>query len=154
MPIPQEIPAFNSEDPAANILWDFELAGTVLRGLVTRGPFSLLAYIGVPREHWLAEMEELELSCHFGITFRGAGGDGGALPANWFWYGWDYAHFSDQLLPAPGFAVGRAIGGSKAWTVAEVVEDILDTAVVLLDSLRSAEQTVEGANWAALGKTP
>lgn len=135
------IPAFNSTDLRANILQDMQLAGTPFRGLVVRGEFSLLAYVGVPRSHWLADMVELEFDCHFGVTFRGHG-DGGLRPADWYWYGWDYAHYTDRLLPNPRMSDFHG-PGSRTRSVEEVVEDLLDVALPLFRALQQAEASTK-----------
>lgn len=134
-----EIPAYDLENPEANILRDLPLAGTPLRGLVVRGEFCLLAYVGVPEEHWLADMDELEFPCHFGINFRGLG-DGRMRPQGWYWYGWDYGHCTDLLLPHPVLdVVLPAFPGARARSVAEVEEDVLDAALSLWHALEEAQ---------------
>lgn len=77
-------------------VFDQLLAGTPFRGLVLKGQPGYCAYIGVPESHWLADMEGLQFACHWGVTFRGPGGDG-IRPEGWYWYGWDYQHAGDFL---------------------------------------------------------
>lgn len=127
-------------DPA--VLQDFLIAGTPLRGLIVQGPFSLCAYLGVPREHWLAHMEELDFPCHWGVTFS-AEGDGELRPADWYWYGWDYAHAGDALQLPPELKAllpeslrpGRQ---AKQWTVEEVEHEVIDSAQALFEQIHSA----------------
>ncbi len=128
------------------LLKDFLLPGTPFRGLILRSEYCPCAYIGVPQSHWLADMESLEFRCHFGVTFNGPGGDS-QRPAGWYWYGWDYGHFTDFLdLPAEvkahfeetGLPIPFSTG--KRWTVEEIEHDIVDVAVGLLESLEQAER--------------
>lgn len=152
-PIP---PARYARDfPELGPLRVVEDPGGSLKGLVIRGPFSFCAYAGVPVDHALAELEELELDCHHGITFRGMG-DGELRPAGYFWYGWDYGHCTDVLVMPPGLTrelppslretVERleqlmANTGfhspfkSKDWTIEEVEQDVVEVMVVLREQL-------------------
>lgn len=134
------------------ILADIQLSGTVIRGLVKQGPFSLLGYLGVPNGHWAAAAEELEFDCHGGITFRDEG-DGEILPAGWYWYGWDYAHASDLLSLPPELMqnlpkhlsdyFANRVG--KAWTLEEVKEELLDSAIRLWHQLATTQRTCVNA---------
>lgn len=70
-----------------------------LRFIVLRGPAALCAYVGVPLSHPLAghSYEDLPIECHGGLTYANSGGgDRSFLPADFFWYGWDYAHCYDK----------------------------------------------------------
>ncbi len=119
----------DGHEPA--ILRDFLIAGTPLRGLVVQGPFSLCAYLGVPLEHWLAQVDELQFDCHWGVTFAGEG-DGQIRPAGWYWYGWDYAHAGDAMdFPEAVRALlpeGLRQPRGKRWTVDEVEHEVIDAA--------------------------
>ena len=132
------------------IEFDSQLVGTPFRGLILQGFAGYCAYIGVPQEHWLADMEELEFVCHYGITFRGPGGDG-IRPEGWYWYGWDYQHSGDKrFFPAEFLEVvpeelKAHLTGGKEWTVAEIEQDIMDAAMALLDALQAANGAVEKA---------
>lgn len=132
------------------IEFDRQLAGTPFRGLILHGFAGYCAYIGVPQDHWLADMEELEFDCHYGITFRGAGGDG-IRPEGWYWYGWDYQHFCDkrtfpaEFLEAVPEELKAHLTGGKEWTVAEIEHDIMDAAVALLEALQVANGAIEKA---------
>jgi hypothetical protein len=129
------------------VLADIQLSGTVIRGLVKQGPFSLLGYLGVPDGHWAAAAEELDFACHGDITFRGEG-DGENLPAGWYWYGWDYAHAFDRLtLPPelirnlPNHLVDYFANRSgKAWAPEEVKEEMLDAAIRLWHQLANTQR--------------
>lgn len=138
------------------ILKDFPIAGTPLRGLILQGPFALCAYLGVPKDHWLAEMQSVRFKCHFGVTFSDYG-DGELRPADWFWYGWDYAHHTDRwVLPeeAPEelkqlaeriHAFAPKPRSQKAWTLEEVECDVIDAAMDLHEQLITARQKSEQA---------
>lgn len=138
------------------ILKDFPIAGTDLRGLIIQGPFALCAYVGVPKDHWLAEMQSVRFKCHYGITFADYG-DGELRPNDWFWYGWDYAHHCDQwVLPddaaqelkdamARFASLGLPGSKGKAWTVAEVECEVIDAALDLQEQLITARQKSEQA---------
>ena len=134
-----------------SVLKDFAIVGTPLRGLVLRGPFSLCAYLGVPQQHWLADIDDLEFPCHWGVTFRQAG-DGALWPAGWFWFGWDYGHAGDfidvpdeirvleDLLPPEMRKMlnGGFLRKGKNWTVEEVEHDLVDAALSLNETLENA----------------
>ncbi|MFN9475136.1 hypothetical protein [Acidovorax sp.] len=126
------------------ILYDNLLAGTPFRGLIIQGFSGLCAYLGVPQDHWMADMSSLTFECHHDVTFRGEG-DGDLRPEGWYWYGWDYQHLSDQTnFPADMLALMppefvKLIPKGKNWTVAEVEQDLVDSALHLLESLRDVE---------------
>ncbi|WP_157266534.1 hypothetical protein [Azohydromonas aeria] len=153
---------FTPQPPLA----DFPIAGTPLRALVLRGPMSLLAYIGVPLDHWAAGTD-LDFRCHWGITFEGEG-EGMMRPAGWYWWGWDYGHCTDVVdLPplSPEWqeriddfrrallehfndwredrglepVTGFTPMEQKRWTAAEVVEDVMDVAMNVKAALEAAE---------------
>ena len=105
-------------------------SGTVLhnefsdgvRFIVMRGPGSLTAYVGVPKDHPLAGMDYDSLpriDCHGGLTYSGIGKE---WPKGFYWYGWDYAHSGDCAFYyddlAPIFK-----GSDKKWLVEDVIED-------------------------------
>lgn len=109
----------------------------------------MCAYIGVPEDHWLADMDALHFDCHWGVTFNGPGGDS-IRPAGWYWYGWDYAHYGDQLrIPDEIQAIFKENGlvspfsQGKRWTLEELEHDIIDVAVNLRQALLGAEQVAE-----------
>ena len=131
----------------SHALKDFLLPDTPFRGLILRGPYCLLAYIGVPQSHWLSDMEALQFECHHSVTFNGPG-DGEMRPAGWHWYGWDYGHAGDFVEMPAGFADLVAEVGldpahllsGKRWTIEEVELDIIDVAIRLQASLEKAER--------------
>lgn len=143
--------------PEGTVCVDLQEPQTGLRGMVIRGPFSFCAYVGAPENHALYSLEELEFRCHFGITFRGQGSEVGCLPAGWYFFGWDYAHFTDRLAldPLQGLVFGdsreaealqalfeKTTSGQfrKDWTVEEVTEDVLDVLVELREALQQSER--------------
>lgn len=140
--------------PALPVLWDKPLAGTPFRGLILRTHYCYCAYIGVPQDHWLADMQELQFECHWGVNFREPG-DGGLRPAGWFWYGWDYGHAGDQtfLLQSmpPELAemlpegLKRHLGAGKSWTLAEIEQDLIDAAVSLAHAMARADHASNAA---------
>jgi hypothetical protein len=137
-------------------LLDYELVGTPFRGLVIRTPFALCAYIGVPKNHWIANMPELQFRCHWGVTFSGEG-DGIARPKDFYWYGWDYGHAGDAIdlsaeikvdMPAEVIEMLEKINSigffgkpAKKWTLAEVEQDLLDAAMGLAETIETARET-------------
>jgi|GEM_PF-6979487 len=142
--------------PALPVLWDKPLAGTPFRGLILRTAYCYCAYIGVPQEHWLADMQELQFECHWGVNFREPG-DGRVQPASWFWYGWDYGHAGDQtfLLQSmpPEIAemlpegLKQHLGAGKSWTLAEIEQDVIDAAVSLSHAMaRSGHDVARALN--------
>ncbi len=98
------------------------------RFIIMRGPNSLCAYVGVPKEHPLADInyDNLPISCHGGLTFGGGGGGKGCFPENYYWYGWDYSHFNDAAFYSldPRYAGLRDMSTNKHWTVGDVQEDV------------------------------
>lgn len=145
-------------------LFDSPLAGTPFRGLIIHGFVGLCAYIGVPNDHWMAEMDELVLQVHGSITFRGPGGDG-YRAEGWYWWGWDYQHASDycefpdeiqELIPPELAEIMKSLQShGKKWTVAEVEQDLIDAAVdlnaLVLEYQESASRVVEATSKATMG---
>lgn len=131
-------------------LVDRLLAGTPFRGLVIQGFRGYCAYIGVPRDHWLADMDGLVFNCYGEITFRGPG-DGCVRPEGWYWYGWDYQHLCDksefpnvkldELPPELAGMLEAAFGNGngKTWTLPEVEQDLIDAAISLLEVMDAAQ---------------
>lgn len=135
--------------PLPKVHLDYLLAGTPFRGLVLQNDICICAYLGVPETHWLANMAELEFDCHFGVTFSGPG-DGQVRPAGWYWYGWDYAHFTDYIGIPPELSAQLSEDipeelrsflsrPGKKWSIAEVEQDLLDAAMDLKVSLERAQ---------------
>lgn len=89
-----------------------------IRFIIMRGPVGLCAYVGIPLDHPLTNIDydNLPVECHGGLTFSGKGD---SFPKGRYWYGWDYAHCGD--LSFYDLKAGRR--GDKAWTVAEVKAD-------------------------------
>lgn len=129
------------------VLFDHLLVGTPLRGLIVQGPVCLCAYLGLPLKHWGASLPELEFPCHLGITFEGEG-DGLLRPSGWYWYGWDYGHAGDRLslsgaLKNINFREPLLAKNEKAWSLAEVEQDLLDSAMALNEALVAASRSSE-----------
>jgi len=70
-----------------------------IRFIISRGYASLLAYIGIPLDHPMAgyDYEEMNIKPHWEFTHSDKG-DGIYLPADYWWYGWDYGHGGDFLF--------------------------------------------------------
>lgn len=143
-------------------VFDQLLAGTPFRGLVLKGQPGYCAYIGVPESHWLADMEGLQFACHWGVTFRGPGGDG-IRPEGWYWYGWDYQHagdfleFPEELLAAAPEIAALIEGlnkGKKKWTQEEIEHDLIDAAVSLLEALSAAQTHAQSLLSAGVRSSP
>lgn len=112
--------------PVGTVLKDFYEEG--VRVLVVRGPASLCAYIGIPKNHPLAGFcsDDIPLSCHGGLTYSGEGIKGS--PGGHYWYGWDYAHLGDACVYQYDKETGAYVYDyqgekDKKWTVDEVVEE-------------------------------
>jgi hypothetical protein len=152
-------PRYLSDFAPGTTLRDYVDPNSGLRLLVVRGPFSFCAYIGVKADHPLAGLEELDFPCHHGITFEQWGQPGSRWDAGWYWWGWDYGHFTDVVdhFPNPPAADpadvpeeirellkmladnlnAPVLPGAitpKNWTVDEVFEDGLE----VIDGLRNA----------------
>ena len=74
---------------------DYYEPQTELRLAICRGPACFLAYIGVPRGHRIAGESSLDFPCRWGVTFSGYSTP--LLPANFYWWGWDYGHAGDFM---------------------------------------------------------
>lgn len=72
------------------------------RTIVRRGPFCFCAYVGVPLTHALSGLEELDMPCHWGLTYNRPGEDGDGLGTGYHWFGWDYGHAGDALIAEDG----------------------------------------------------
>ena len=126
---------------------------------MTRGYTSFCAYVGVRADHALESLEELEFSCHWGITFRGNASAEMPLDAEWYWWGWDYAHAFDafefppetiaaleeHLEDHPGLTALLGAGerhgrNRKRWTLDEVFEDALDVVMDLKNALSHSKE--------------
>lgn len=132
------------------VIIDRQLVGTPFRGLIIQGFIGYCAYVGVPEEHWLAEMDEVPFECHKGVNFQGKGGDG-IRPEGWFWFGWDYQHAGDKCsfpkdilkdLPADLAAkIQLNNANGQEWTIPEIEQDLIDVAVELMAMLNIVEMT-------------
>lgn len=92
--------------------------------LILRGPFSLCAYIGVPKEHPLygVDYEKVPVDCHGGLTFSEEGGSTDKIPSlksGYWWFGWDYAHSLDKTF-MPLDLSDYSIEWLHKWTPREV----------------------------------
>lgn len=118
-----------------------------LRGIVMRGGMSWCAYVGAPNEHPMHGLEELRFPCHFGINFTAQGEDTLSLPHGFFWWGWDYAHFSDMPAVPPEMQelTNRVIGKRrlKVWTADEVGQHVLDALTSLRQSIERDRDLAE-----------
>ena len=100
-----------------------------LRFIIKRGPFSWCAYIGITKDHPLAGMGYDDISfipAHGGLTFAGEGKEESSLSANYYWYGWDYAHAGDVTVYNKQYKIPTA-PEDKDWTVDEVIKDSWET---------------------------
>ena len=148
------------------MLRDYVDPASGLRILVTRGFASFCAYVGVQADHALAGLETLDFGCHFGITLQTWGQADTVWPEGWYWWGWDYGHYTDAMeFPAEltedvdsvfhelQEALARltsAVGGKptrpscKRWTLDEVFEDAVDVLMNLKTALEQSEQQLRG----------
>lgn len=90
----------------------------VVRYLVMRGLYALNVYVGVTEgiasAGWPYYL--VPLYVHGGLTFSSLG-DGKVWPADWWWYGWDYAHAGDRSwaeLELP--SLPRSRSRLRTWT--------------------------------------
>lgn len=149
-------PCYLLDFPPETTLRDHVDAATGLRLLIVRGPYSFCAYLGVKADPSAVGLAEVEFRCHHGVTFQQWGREGSRWDAGWYWWGWDYGHFSDVVdrfssLPQNlSTALRRVVtdvsdrlnslalsGGisRKNWTVDEVFQDGIDTMVELRTAL-------------------
>lgn len=154
---PTDLLRFASDYPVNAVLRDYTDDTSGLRYLVVRGPFSFCAYVGVPADHALSSLEELDFECHYGITFQQWGAAGTPWPEGWYWWGWDYGHYCDRIdweamLPAGTpkevelefLRMAQSLdglGGLKThdWTLAEVTEDVLTAMSALAEQLAQSQ---------------
>ncbi len=112
------------KDETGTIYEDFIENG--IRCIVLRGPASLCAYLGIPKNHPLANKNynDLPLDVHCGLTF-GKLGDGKYLPKGLYWYGWDYAHLGDYCFYYLDPKMkGCASFEGKKWVVEQVKDEV------------------------------
>lgn len=173
MTTPTDILQYAEDYPEGTTLRDYEDPESGLRMLVTKGPFSYCAYVGIRAEHPLAGIPHLRFSCHHGITFSGWGVEGSMRPAGYYWWGWDYGHCTDYVdweLTLPPDAPrplqeamarlsdlrqrsGEAFS-QKRWTLGEVAEEAMDALLELKQWLKDHEQeAVINMEAAAIGLT-
>ena len=111
-----------------------------VRFIVLRGPSHLCAYLGIPKEHPLADFdyELLPIDCHGGLTF-GQYGDK-YLPVDCFWYGWDYGHCDDYAFyySDPLYNSMSQHSGKK-WLVGDVIKDSWLAILQMKDLIKLAE---------------
>lgn len=98
-----------------------------LRCLIMRGPGSLCAYIGVPKEHpfYGKEYDNLSINCHGGLTFSSEAHD--KWPEGFWWFGWDYAHYKDAAfydLKYGGLSTSEDVPWEPSWVKNEFPEVI------------------------------
>ena len=139
--------------PDRAVLFDYVDKESGLRALVLRVGFSFCAYVGAPTETALAGLDELNFQCHHGITFNQWGEKDSPWAEGYYWWGWDYAHYSDELtldlpdffneLPEElqhlkGFLEGMERPKVKRWSLEEVQMDALDVIVELKEALEFA----------------
>lgn len=123
--------------------WQILLEGVTegVPWLILRGPFALLAYIGVPPySKWAGQSyDDVPISVHGGLTF-GEWGDGEARPKGLFWYGWDYGHYGDKLhIP-----FSSILETGHDWTVEEVEKDTIDAAKQMAKLLMEEKLLIKG----------
>ena len=111
-----------------------------VRGIVMRGPASLCGYVGVHKSHLFYGIEpsydEMPIiSGHGGLTFADESESAiKTFPRDYFWWGWDYAHYMDlttfsveyALKGMPEFLTGMGTNTEygHAWTVEEVSKHV------------------------------
>lgn len=157
---PSDLLQFASDYPIGTVLRDYVDPDSGLRMLILRGPFSFCAYVGAHADHAMAGLDELEFDCHCGITFQEWGQAGTPWEENWFWWGWDYAHFMDAIpweesLPEDATPEQRRVMAliseqlnaadflgqrPKQKTLGQVVEDTLDVMMELKEALIQSEK--------------
>jgi len=94
------------------------------------------AYIGITTDSILYGVDKQDLDyfvrTHHGFTFAEEG-DGDYLPEGYFWYGWDYAHYSDFC--GSYLIIG---GDGHKWTT----EEIYKHSILALEDFRNLEKFV------------
>ena len=65
-----------------------------IRCLIIRGPCSLCAYVGIPKDHPLAAYgyNNIPLREHWWKTY-----DDSETESGYYWYGWDYTRCDDKV---------------------------------------------------------
>lgn len=93
------------------------------RCLVMRGPVAICAYIGVPKNNPLYEVDYSDenlygVECHGGLTFADTGSVN-TFPQGYWWLGWDYAHLGDLAF----YEIGNMVRG-YGWSPLDVYNEI------------------------------
>lgn len=104
--------------------WDDE----GIKCLIVRGPGSLCAYLGIPKEHPCAgkHYDDIDLRVHGGLTFSQAGEVETPWDPALYWIGWDYAHYRDKTFYDLQFSYGHY--GEHGWTDEEVKPQVIEAA--------------------------
>ena len=145
----EQTPGNASQFELGEIARDFTDVSSGLRGLVMRGGLGWCGYVGAPNEHPLNGIEELKFRCHFGVNFAQQGEDTLFLPHGYYWWGWDYAHFSDMpILPEhlealEQWRLSERGLQRKVWTVDEVAEEVMDVLMSLRVAIEENSQLAE-----------
>ena len=113
-----------------------------IRFIVMRGTASLCAYVGVPLNHLLSgfDYDDLSVECHGGLTFSARGK--GNYPKDFWWYGWDYAHYDDYSFYYDNIPSSLMCEGKK-WLLEDVVNDSYLTISDFKKLLKFAEKLLE-----------
>lgn len=149
------VPKYASDFPPGHLVKDYSDPASGLRIQVRVGRVSFCAYVGVQADHTLASLEDFDFDCHHHITFRDFGSDHGVLPGSWYWWGWDYAHFTDVMelndVPPSSHLTGLfgepdldedlpSLPNPKRWTADEVFQDALDVMLEIKNSLGASRE--------------
>lgn len=95
-----------------------------IKYLVLRGPVSVNAYLGIPKDHPLAgkHYDEIDLHVHGRLTFGDFGEDGTDWPPGYYWIGWDYAHANDKCFYDLNYPSWTS--GDREWTPDMIFKEV------------------------------
>ena len=134
-----------ANDPVGTIYYESMEGG--IKFIILRGPCSLCAYLGIPKDHPLAgfDYDVLPISCHGGLTFSGNNRIK-ELSTERHWYGWDYAHAGDRSFYDLKNPLMNSIEEHE-WTIEEVIKDSWDAQYEMEKLMKLAEGLFRKIKW-------
>lgn len=110
---------------------------------VNPGLLNYCAYVGIPINSIAAkkDYDSIPVSVHGGWTFGGTIDFEVGDDKDWWWYGWDYAHYGDYIPGMRGFFGNETL---HEWTLDEVKEEVMEVLPIFDKWLWSLTPLLEG----------
>lgn len=104
----------------------FDKTFNKIRLIVMRGPVCVNGYAGVKESHpyFGKSYEKVNIDCHGGLTYSHMGDDQYGLSSDYYWFGWDYAHYRDKTFY--DLKEHRVLSGEHGWTPSEILAEGLE----------------------------